>query len=187
MITPLQKKPLKERLANVIKEWAEHEGITLSKRTPGMFVSLEIDEKPGTKNTSSIEWTASVITDKDIKEILTYSRITPEPRSILNEMLASGTREITTEMVEGLFENSLPENINDRYFFAMQKATNLNAVLIRLRLPYRVDSLRLGATAKSYRLRKVKLTQTDIIDSSKKIQVNVSAEIRVRGSRYSKD
>jgi hypothetical protein len=188
MITPLQKTPLREKLTDAIREWAKQESIDLPEKIlSGISISLEIDEKPGTKNVGSIEWMSSAITDDDIKEILANGRITPEPRTILEEMLRTGTREITTKIIERLIEtrNLHIKRLHDLEYSTYNKATNLNSLLTRLKLPYRVDSLRLSG--KTYQLRKVKLTTTTIIDSNKKIRVNILGRIRVKGSRYARD
>ncbi|MEI7513170.1 MAG: hypothetical protein WCJ74_00935 [bacterium] len=187
MITPLQKTPLKERIHEALLEWAEQEGIDLFKKTSGISISLKIDELPGIKNTSTIEWTEFAVTEDNIKTILEDSRVTPEPRIILEEMLRLDTREITTEMVERLIKicSLRVKRLHDLQSSTHNKAANLNALLIRLKQPYRVDSQ--GLSGNVYRLRKVKLTQTTIIDWNKKIQVRISCGIQIKGSRHFKD
>ena len=184
MSSKLQQILLKNRIRETVYNWVSQEGIELSKTSSGVFISLKINERPKDKKVSSISWIKSEVTNDEINTILKF-KITHDPRIILEEMLKSGIKEINTEMIVRLIESKQLLDKRNRtqspQMDTLNKARNLNALLIRLGIPYRLDSTR--RPSEKYPLRKIKHTQKTIIDSKGRIKISISGTIKIDGFR----
>lgn len=186
MITPLKKTPLKNKLEETLVAWAKEEGVDLSKLT----IKLNILETPRKKWVEKIEWSDSPVSDDEIREIL-EEKITPQPRLLLEAMLRTGSREITQETVEQLVET---HNLTLKHRWidgehtlnTHTKAGSLNALLIKLKLKYRV-SMSDGWHTGIYHLKKVCIIKKPVNTPTSKIKLAISAGVTAEGSRYPKD
>jgi len=164
-----------------VEEWAEKEGVSLSKAT----VKLDVEEEYPSKNREFLEWEDTRVSDKEIREILRHPRLGREPKIILEKLLRSGAREITQEMINRLAKT---HKINGKYNYTLKvkeypiykKVSNLNAQLIRLKLPYRIGGYR-ACQGDPNVLRKVRFVKKPVKNPKGRVKLTISSEISGHG------
>ncbi len=180
------KKALKLALKECLVAWSEQEKIDFYGVQSGVFITINFCEKLKKRITDSIVWEDSPIIDNEIRGLL-KCKITKEPRIILEEMLRSGAREITEEMIGKLISEGklhAKKGVLGPVFLKSSthnKASNLNCLLVRLRLPYRISSIQ--SPDGPYRLCRVKLVKKTLCRKSKVSNLVITGTIKIRGAR----
>ena len=159
--------PVNDEIIDAVVNTAKQEGLHLDKSS----IVLGVKNISFTNCGKGIEYLDSEVTADDIKGILDKG-LTPEPRSILEDMLSTGNREINEEMLQGLIDNGKVKSAFDRMISVGVKVENLNTKLRILGVPFLVEV----SSQKPFVLRRIEDVDESVRLKTKNITIQLSGK-----------